>query len=248
MERVTLGLGSRIMKTLFSSGVPPDDISWIALDKYNRPRYSVFEAALYIGIKETTLRSWVVGRPFPIRSSASQAYSEPLIQLPDGASELSFVNLVEAHILQVIKAETPPAKVRATLDYLSQEMGSEHPLIEHKFTTHGKALFVKHMETIISAANWGQYAMMPMLEDKLKDIEWRSEKLFRLFPKSAHTNRLIVMNPSLSSGRPVVTGSGVLASIIWRRHREGESVETLARDYRLGPDAIKAAIEFTRAA
>lgn len=242
-------LDSRTMKTLFSNSSPPDDLAWVTADKYNRPRYSTFEVARYVGVPESTLRFWVVGRPYPKRTGG-RGFSGPLINGPDNSDHLSFVNLVEAHILQCIKFDHDigPKEVRKTLDYLSQELNSDHPLIEYEFTTHGSALLVRELEKLLSASSWGQYNFPEILEDKLEDVEWRDGKLFRLFPRSKDTKRLIVMNPSLSSGRPVVSGSGVLASVIWRRHQGGESIETLARDYRLEPKAIKAAVEFTKAA
>ncbi len=238
------------MSTLLSSSIASQDLAWTGFDRYNRPRYSVTETASYLGVSASTLRTWVDGRQFDT-SSGRAGFSEPLIQRPNESSgDVSFVNVVEAHILQVIKVdhEVPPAEVRNTLDYLCEELQSEHPLIEYEFTTHGKALFVKQLDKLLSGADWGQWELLPMLEDKLRDVEWRDGRLYRLFPKSSKTNRLIVMNPALSSGRPVVQGSGVLASMISRRHNRGESIETLARDYRIDPKAVTAAIDFATAA
>src|SRR5437899_10277271 len=61
------------------------------------PLYSVFEASRYLQVPENTLRSWVAGRAYPLRSGGSRR-SEPVIELADPkSSRLSFNNLTEAH-------------------------------------------------------------------------------------------------------------------------------------------------------
>jgi uncharacterized protein (DUF433 family) len=46
------------------------------------PLYSVFEASRYLQVPENTLRSWVSGRAYPLRSGGSRR-SEPVIELAD---------------------------------------------------------------------------------------------------------------------------------------------------------------------
>ena len=62
------------------------------------PLYSVFEASRYLQIRENTLRSWVSGRSYPLRSGANRR-TVPVIELAVPAkSRLSFSNLTEAHV------------------------------------------------------------------------------------------------------------------------------------------------------
>lgn len=60
------------------------------------PRYSIAEAARLIpGLSPTTLRSWVLGRHYPVKSGTG--FFEPIVSLPaPGDPMLSFTNLVEA--------------------------------------------------------------------------------------------------------------------------------------------------------
>ena len=63
-----------------------------------QPAYTVAEAAHYVRMPEVTLRSWVSGRLYPV--SGQQRKSSPLIHLDDPKGQyLSFINLVEAHVL-----------------------------------------------------------------------------------------------------------------------------------------------------
>jgi len=53
------------------------------------PRYTLAQAARYVGLSPATLRSWVRGRSYPKGGESTR--SEPLIKAPD---LLSFSNLI----------------------------------------------------------------------------------------------------------------------------------------------------------
>ena len=50
------------------------------------------------------------------------------------------------------------------------------------------------------------------------------------------------MNPTISFGRPVIAGTGIPVSSIYERYRAGDSVASLAQDFRLEISAIEEAI------
>jgi hypothetical protein len=109
------------------------------------PLYSVFEASRYLQIPENTLRSWVSGRSYPVRSGASRR-SRPVIELADRAnSRLSFSNLTEAHVLDALRrqyqVELP--QIRQAVSYLREHFRSSPPLVHHEMLTDGKHLFVE---------------------------------------------------------------------------------------------------------
>ena len=73
-------------------------------DVRKAPAYSVAEAAHYLRMPEETLRSWVVGRIYPVFGKSKRSRS--LITLDDpGRRYLSFINLVEAHVLAEVMKE-----------------------------------------------------------------------------------------------------------------------------------------------
>lgn len=79
------------------------------------------DAARYLRIPAVTLRSWLKGRSHTTKNG-QQAF-EPLSQRPDpGLPQLSFTNLVEAHVLRIIREthQVKLDKVRKALDYMSQ--------------------------------------------------------------------------------------------------------------------------------
>src|ERR1700686_903419 len=102
------------------------------------PAYSVAEAAHYLHMPEETLRSWVAGRLYPVGGQRKR--SRPVIHLDDPKRQyLSFVNLVEAHVLVAIlrRYGVKLPKVRNALDYLRRQFRIERPLVDQTFQTDG---------------------------------------------------------------------------------------------------------------
>src|SRR5438128_1820757 len=113
-------------------------ISEAGQDPRELAAYSVTEAATYLRMPEATLGSWVVGRSYP--TTAEQRFRRPVSHLPeDGRPVLSFVNMVEAHVLEGIRhhENIPLHKVRTAVAFLEQHYHSPHALAEHQFETDG---------------------------------------------------------------------------------------------------------------
>jgi uncharacterized protein (DUF433 family) len=217
------------------------------------PAYSVAEAAHYLRMPEGTLRSWVVGRLYPVAGRSKR--SRPLIHLDDSKRQyLSFINLVEAHVLAAIRRRhgVKLPKVRSALDYVHRQFRVEHPLIDQSFQTDGLDLFVERYGDLINASREGQRAMKEIIGVYLKRIEWDAKGLpIKLYPFTRDTQaelapssdpRVVVMNPAISFGRPVIAGTGIPVSSIYERYKAGDSVADLAQDFRLEISAIEEAI------
>src|ERR1700736_3938381 len=100
------------------------------------PAYPVADAAHYLRMPEGTLRRWVVGRWYPVAGQSKR--SRPLIHLDDPQRRyLSFINLVEAHVLAAIRRrhDIKRPKVRTALDYVKRQFDIERPLIHQTFQT-----------------------------------------------------------------------------------------------------------------
>jgi uncharacterized protein (DUF433 family) len=202
---------------------------------------------------EETLRSWVVGRLYPV--SGQSRRSRPLVHLDDPQRKyLSFINLVEAHVLAAIRRRhgVRLPKVRAALDYVRKQFQVERPLIDEAFQTDGLDLFVERYGEMINASREGQRAMKEILSVYLQRIERDTRGLpIKLYPFTRDTEsataprrdpRVVVMSPAISFGRPVVAGTGIPVSAIYERYKAGDSVADLARDFRLETGAVEEAI------
>jgi uncharacterized protein (DUF433 family) len=208
------------------------------------PTYGISEAAHYLLVPRATLRSWVVGMSY------RRGFFKPVIA-PAATSPvaLSFINLIEAHVLAAIrrKHRIDMADVRRTVTFLKRELGSKHPLADHKFETNGVDLFVEHMGEFISASERGKIAVRDLLRAHLRRIE-RDDRGFplRLYPftrvDEADQPRNIVIDPFVSFGKAVITGTGVSTNIVAERFKAGESANELVNDYGCDREKIEEAI------
>ncbi|MSO30331.1 MAG: DUF433 domain-containing protein [Acidobacteria bacterium] len=199
------------------------------------PTYSTAEAAHYLRIPENTIRSWTRGREYP--TSRGHRRASAVVPPADVARGLSFINLVELHVLGAIRRQhqVDMKNVRAAIEFLKDHFGSEHPLIDHEMNTDGKHLFVKKYGSLINASRQGQGAMEELLDAHLKRIDRNEEGLaVRLFPftrKGTDAPRIVAIDPLVAYGRPVIVGSRIPTSDIVDRFRAGESPAELAYDY-----------------
>lgn len=217
-------------------------------DPRELPAYGTTEAAHYLRMPKATLRSWVVGRYYP--TEGGRRFFEPIIVLPDkDRSLLSFMNLVEVHVLDAIRREheIPLPKVRRALDYLTAQFPSKHPLADQTFETDGLDLFIQKFHQLINISQRGQLAMRSLLQAHLRRVERDPKGVpVRLFPftrkRQPDEPRVVVIDPYVSFGRPVLVGTGIATVVIAERYKAGESVDDLADDYGRPRDEIEEAI------
>ena len=203
------------------------------------PAYSIGEAARYLDVPTATLRYWVLGGPYKTQKGVKRA--EPVIRAADPEERLlSFVNFVEAHVLDALRRhhEVSLPKVRTALDYLRRKglCPNGHPLADPSLQTDGLDLFVERYGALINASKAGQTAMRTMLVAHLRRIDRNPTGApIRLYPFTRKHDtdepRVVVIDPRVQYGRPVLVGSGIPTSVIAERYKAGESIEDLAADY-----------------
>jgi uncharacterized protein (DUF433 family) len=202
------------------------------------PAYSIAEAAHYLRMPTATLRSWVMGRYYP--TGQGRRFFPPVIEIPDRARpRLSFVNLVEAHVLDAIRRDHEVAlkHVRTALAFLAkQQVRSRHPLAEQDFVTDGVHLFIHEYGRLINISRDGQLAMRAVVDAYLERIDRDVQGLpIRLFPftrrRTLDEPRAVMIDPTVSFGRPVLIGTGIPTAVIAERYKAGDSMDALAADY-----------------
>ena len=181
---------------------------------------------------------------------ANRKSFKPVIQ-PAARSPvaLSFYNLIEAHVLAAIrrKHRVDMPAVRRAIAFLKTQFGSAHPLADHKFETNGVDLFVERYGQLVSVSQGGQLAVRELLQAHLRRID-RDERGFplRLYPftRVGDTDqpRNIVIDPLISFGRAVISGTGITTELVAERFKAGESADELADDYGCARAQIEEAI------
>jgi uncharacterized protein (DUF433 family) len=212
-------------------------------DVREHPRYSLDEAARYLRIPPSTLRAWTRGQNYTLGKTGKRRHFEPLLELADESRGLlSFYNLAEAHILRATRErDVPLINVRKALEYIREDItDSAHPLLSQEFLVAGKSVFVEHLGHTINATKYGQMAMRDLLSSYLDRIDRDSLGMpFQIRPMNT---RYLAINPSYSSGQPVVKGTRIMAGLLAARKRDGESYAALVRDYGLTKTQIEQAI------
>ena len=211
-----------------------DQREWPGRDPRLLPAYSVSEAAHYLRIPRSTLRAWVAGH-----ANGRAGLFRPIIALPDDRlGLLSFINLVEAHVLDALRTQHQISlqKVRRALRYLERQLETSHPLAQQRFETDGVNLFVRRYGQLVNVSESGQLAMRRMLETYLRRVERDNAGLVaRLYPftrkRRPDEPRAVVIDPRIGFGRPVLVGTGIPTAIVAERYKAGESVDELAGDY-----------------
>ena len=202
-------------------------------DPRELPAYAISEAARYLSVPAATIRYWSVGRG---------GYA-PLISVPERSPVLlSFLNLAELHVLAAIrrKHEVKMRSVRQAIRYLADHprgpADARHPLIGRELETDGLDLFVEQYGQLINISRAGQTAMREVVCAALRRIERDLEGIpIKLYPFTRtaldDAPSIVVIDPALSAGRPVIAGTGLATQVIAERYKAGESIRGLARDY-----------------
>ena len=219
------------------------------------PCYSIEEVAAYIGVPKRTLRNWTTG--YYYRTTAHGKRKAPPIIPPADPKHnlLSFYNLAEAQVLAATRERNiPTAKVRRAVEYMREQFGEDRPLLHCIFETAGQHLFLasiagRKLKHPLDVSRYGQFAFRSVLKKYLSRIERDPNgNPTRIFPLKAgqgrRTKKRIVIHPFLSAGKPSLSQSGIMVEVIWRRKKDGESIKNLAKDFRLRPSEIKAAIQY----
>jgi len=218
------------------------------------PRYTVGQAAQYVGISPSTLRAWVQGRSYRIRGGESR-YSQPLIARPASDDpRLSFHNLVEAHVLRSLRTrhQVPMSAVRAALDYAENAFAIKRLLLRDELRAAAGTVFLERLDELIDLGRSGQLAIKHLLQEHLRrierDIDGLPHRLFPVTSRGLDGPKVVVIDPRISFGRPYIAGKGVRTSTIVERLDAGEPREAVAQDYHLEGFEIDEALLYERAA
>ena len=223
------------------------------IDLRDQPAYTLAESARYLKLPAMTLRSWVVGRPYPTAEGVGRF--QPLIHPPSRQPPvLSFWNLIEAHVLRALRTEHGVAlrELRKAIKDAEQALQIERLLLSKDLRTHAGSVFLDHYGKLIRLNASGQLAMRQILEEHLKRVEWDEWKFpVRLYPfVSGDTQavRTIAIDPKIAFGRPVVARTGISTGAIAGRIDAKEPASEVAADYDLTVEEVEQAVLYERAA
>ena len=142
--------------------------------------------------------------------------------------------------------------IRTAIDYASEKHPAKHPLITQEFETEGRFLFTRKLdELLVNASLGGQLGMEPILNEYLSRIDRDTQRIpVTLYPEipGRPDSRAVAIKYGVSSGSPVVAGTGVLVVMLVGRHSAGDTVDDLVYDYGIPKDKIEDALTYLEAA
>lgn len=233
------------------------------IDPRAMPRYTPAEAARYLGLPESTIRAWFFGMP------TSHHWFAPFLA-PASHELLSFYDMASAHVLLAMKRYGVSADdLRGVVESLRVDprFDPRYPLLGRQFYMWGKKVVrtevdkrvprpkvvtKEHGKRLVRSRQGSQYAFKEVLDRFLSRLDLDKDKMpLRIRPLRTVRERgrgFIVIDPKIAAGSPVVVGTGIMAEVIAKRKKSGESETRLAKDYRISRRAVQEAIKYYEAA
>jgi uncharacterized protein (DUF433 family) len=230
------------------------------------PAYPLDIAARILLIPRSTLNLWVFGAAWTEKDGIRRSF-RPLITSPAADQQmLSFVNLVEAHVLKALRRRyrVQMIKVRDAIEELKKMYETQHPLADVDLLAGGANLFI--VDSGLLNVGMGKQVARDFLHAYLNRIDRSLDAAteahpeigpaIRLYPFvvppvrigkqviESDTNRLISVDPFVYFGRPVITGTGIPTDAIAERFWGGDSIDDLVRDFERSKAEIEYAIRY----
>ncbi len=208
------------------------------------PTYDPSEIAHYLRLPVNTVANWAFGHKT----------FRPVLSVPNPKIRLlSFINVVEVHVLSAIRRQHNISlqNARAAMGYLKKEFREPHPLaMIDLYTTREttrRDIFFKTIGRVVNASRFGQFALEQVLETYLQRIERAPDNspliLYPFVAGRPNIHRKPVMfDPQVSFGRLVIANTGIPTAEVAHRFQAGEKISELARDYERDPLEIEDAI------
>jgi len=205
--------------------------------------YSVPEASRYADVNSRTLRSWFRSKP--------DADRHPLLvrdfPVVEGRYALSFLDLIEIYVVgQLRERQVSMQTLRAARRRLESEFSTEHPFAHLELATEGKKILLReaseHGDDLISDAVSGQHEIPLAIKEFLKAIDYdQATELARRW----HIHEGVVIDPSVSLGKPVVEFTGTTTFVVARSYfANSKNPELVADLYGIAPEQVLNAVSF----
>ena len=224
------------------------------LDPRTQPCYTFREVASATEIPASTLRSWIVGQAYQRKEDVG--FFEPVIKRPDSEDKrLLFTNLIEAHVLRALRTvhEVKMSAIRAAVAIAEAEFGIQRLLISPALRASAGQLFLEQYAALIALSPSRQIAMRVILEQYLERVDYDETQLpseFYPFARNPRNRgeRVILLSPFVSFGRPIIHRRGVSTRAIVQRLDAGEDKLVILQDYDITEAELEEAVLYEAAA
>jgi len=210
------------------------------VNKFTVPLLTPYEAATHLQIPERTMSRW-------LRSDSGRT---PLVHsvTPEkrGRPSVPFIALVEAYVLRALRdlGLSPRAIAEAAAE-VRTEFGTEYGLATRRIATDGIDVFIHYLDSDeLARATDRQIPIRGVVEDYLKYVTWDNDGFARRLVLRRYDPAIarVVIDPRFAWGAPIVEPANVTVDAVLGMWRGGESPETVADEYGLSVEQVKALI------
>lgn len=208
--------------------------------------FSVSEAARLLGVKQVHIRGWINGYA---NSSAGPVIKRDF----DDQRTVSFLDLMELRFIAFFRAQgVSMPTIRRAAERARKEWRVQHPLAlsSAKYVTDRKKVFATAAEETDDPVAWdmasGQHEMWGTIEQTIEkgvlfDPKNYLAKTWRPFPAQFPN---VVIDPRIAFGRPVVAGTQVPTSVLFRQWKAEGHTDRVAKWFEVSPEVVSTAVEY----
>ena len=207
-----------------------------------KPIYSFSEADHLAGATAGTARRWIKG--YSYLRKGKRIEQPPVTPRTADALAASFFDLLEVVVIARLKSHgLSLAAVRRLVANCIDLVGYERPLVQARFKTDGREVFVEQGEKLIEVGRRKREAAWNLvLEPFLAELHYTDEWADQWRPLGS--DQPILLDPDYGFGQPVIEGSGVRTEIIIERVRAGDLPDEIAADFNVTSLQVHRAIQY----
>jgi uncharacterized protein (DUF433 family) len=209
------------------------------------PAYRISEAARLANTTAQTITRWHKGYEVPGHRM------RPVLP-SDGSPLLSYLQLVEvAFVATFRRLGIKLGALRRAREYSVKTLNTEYPFAQLSFTTDGVHVFHTFAEyeneglqdeRLIATDAGGQLVWVPAVADRIAQFDYEDGLALRWHPRGRES--VILVDPRIAFGAPVIGGTGIPTWVVKDRVEAGEDLDELEDDFGLSRDQLNEALRF----
>lgn len=209
-------------------------------DPRNLPLFTISEAAKYLGLSYTTLRSWV-------RPDAGKALVYSFTKEGNYAS-IPFVGFAEAFVLAAAKRHgLKPRNIRQGVAAVRQDIGLEYALATKRLYMDKTELLLSYAEEEVPAATDEdltvarnrQLQLRETVKNDLRLITYGRDDVAETIQLPIFKKTKVIVDPREAFGQPIVERTGTRVRDVLALWWADEDMRDIAYDFELELDEVE---------
>jgi len=202
-----------------------------AIDRFSDPLYTPAEAARYLGVPDSTFRTWSRG-----------AAVVTSFDRPRGHASVPFVGLAEAYTLRALReAGLPLQRIRPALAALERELGLAHALASQRLFTDGVEVLydfstgtsdtdVRSAARELVVVRDGQRVLHEVVQRYLMRVDY-GDGYAQVLPLPGYGEASVIADARRSFGQPIFSHGAARVADAKFMVRAGEGLDVVADEF-----------------